>query len=51
MEDLHREVDKIKAVMKSNVRQALAREDNFSQLEERADRLHEASEQFYRYLI
>ena len=48
LEQARRQVDEVQGIMKSNVDKVLEREGKLSQLEERADRLQEGTEQFHR---
>ena len=48
LEQAHRQVDEIQGIMISKVDKFLEREGKLSQLEKRADRLQEGTEQFHR---
>jgi len=48
LEQARRQVDEVQGIIKSNVDKVLEREGKLSQLEERADRLQEGTEQFHR---
>ena len=48
LEQARRQVDEVQGIMKDNVDKVLEREGKLSQLEERADRLQEGTEQFHR---
>ena len=43
-----RQVDEVQNIMKANVEKVLERDGKLGQLEERADRLQEGTEQFHR---
>ena len=46
-----RQVDEVQNIMKANVDKVLERDGKLSQLEERADRLQEGTEQFHRSAV
>jgi len=46
-----RQVDEVQGIMASNVEKVLEREGKLSHLEERADKLHEGTEQFHKAAV
>ena len=48
LEATRRQVDEVQNIMKANVEKVLERDGKLGQLEERADRLQEGTEQFHR---
>jgi len=46
-----RQVDEVRGIMASNVEKVLEREGKLSHLEERADKLHEGTEQFHKAAV
>ena len=46
-----RQVDEVQNIMKANVEKVLERDGKLGQLEERADRLQEGTEQFHRSAV
>ncbi len=48
LEAARRQVDEVQNIMKANVDKVLERDGKLSQLEDRADRLQEGTEQFHR---
>ena len=51
MDEARRQVDEVQGIMASNVEKVLEREGKLSQLEERADKLHEGTEQFHKAAV
>ena len=51
MEAARRQVDEVQGIMASNVEKVLEREGKLSSLEERADKLHEGTEQFHKAAV
>ncbi|CAB4056317.1 VAMP5 [Lepeophtheirus salmonis] len=51
LEETRRQVDEVQNIMKGNVEKMLERDGKLGQLEERADRLQEGTEQFHRSAV
>eukprot|EP00095_Tigriopus_kingsejongensis_P012536 snap_masked-scaffold262_size232883-processed-gene-0.10 protein:Tk12536 transcript:snap_masked-scaffold262_size232883-processed-gene-0.10-mRNA-1 annotation:"Synaptobrevin-1" len=51
LEETRRQVDEVQNIMKANVDKVLERDGKLGQLEERADRLQEGTEQFHRSAV
>nr|ADD38724.1 Synaptobrevin-1 [Lepeophtheirus salmonis] len=51
LEETRRQVDEVQNIMKGNVEKMLERDGKLGQLEKRADRLQEGTEQFHRSAV
>lgn len=51
LDETRRQVDEVQNIMKANVDKVLERDGKLGQLEERADRLQEGTEQFHRSAV
>ena len=51
LEATRKQVDEVQNIMKANVEKVLERDGKLGQLEERADRLQEGTEQFHRSAV